>query len=107
MSMRTFPLLLAFLFTTAFADPKDPTSLADLPAAAQKTVRQHLGSNTVSEIERRTEDGDNVYDVIFTRNDEEREMTVAEDGILLSIEVSLGETPPAVQKTVQQQLKGA
>ena len=73
-------------------------SLRELPAAAQKTIREQLRSANVKEIERNTENGEVTFTVNVSKSGEEREFIVREDGKLLSVEVSLEEAPPAVQR---------
>ena len=63
--MRFFLSLLALLAWTAFAEPEKTLSLADLPPLAQKTIRQYVGKDPISEVERRTLDGETVYDRHF------------------------------------------
>ena len=85
-----------------------PLSLNDLPAAAQKTVRQQVGKSEVTSIEKVVENGETTFDVEFLHNgDEERSLTVADNGALLSIVVGLAEVPAPVRNTINQQLKGA
>src|SRR5258708_629713 len=81
-------------------------SLADLPAAAQKTIQSQLNGGKVGKIEREIEDGDVSYSVTLGKEGKEHDMTVAEDGRLVSVEIALEETPAAVQKAVQAEMRG-
>jgi hypothetical protein len=77
-------------------------SLTEAPAAVQKTIAAQLGDISVDGIERTSADGETSYDVDFTtKAGEERSLSVAEDGTLLSIQVGIDETPPAVQTTIK------
>src|SRR5947207_9856071 len=100
-------LSVAFAALLRSAEPVKAPSLADLPAAAQKTVHQQIGQAQIAAIEKQTEDGETSYDIDFVRNGEERTLTVADNGMLLCIQVGLPELPAAVRKTINDQLKGA
>ncbi len=81
-------------------------SFTDLPAAAQKTVQEQLRGGKVGEIDSDEQDGEACYTVTIARAGQEQDVTVAVDGRLLSVEVELAETPVAVQKTIQTELRG-
>lgn len=108
--MRLISFTLAPLFcglaTVAFAD--DVTvQLSDTPAAVQKAIQAQVGDGKMGDITKCTDDNDLVFDVDLTAKDgAERDFTVAQDGTLLSKEVTLAETPDAAQKTVQSELSG-
>jgi uncharacterized membrane protein YkoI len=80
-------------------------TLPETPAAMKKTVEAQLAGGTLDGIEKNTEDSTEItYDVDFTtKAGKERSMSVGEDGTLLSIEVGLEETPPAVQGAIKGQ----
>ena len=79
-------------------------SLAETPAAVQKTILAQVKDGTLAGIDRAAEDGETFFDVEFTtKAGQERVLSVAEDGTLLSVEVALDETPPAVQGTIKTQ----
>jgi uncharacterized membrane protein YkoI len=110
MIMQLKPVLLLSLFsamaTVAFAD--DVTvGLSDTPAAVQKTIQAQIGDGKMGDITKSAEDEDTVYDVdLATKDGSDRDFSVAQDGTLLSVEVSLEETPAAVQKTIRTELNG-
>lgn len=79
-------------------------SLAEAPAAVQKTVSAQLAGGALVNIEKSLEDGETIYEIEFQKNGKDRSMSVAEDGKLLSIEVGLQETPAVVQRTIQGQI---
>jgi hypothetical protein len=79
--------------------------LSDVPPAVQKTIGANSGGRTVSTIERKEDNGAVTYEVETTAKDgEEWELTVVEDGTLLSIEIPPAELPVAVQTAVTSQL---
>src|SRR5690242_10176231 len=99
-------LFVALLLTVCAAaqETTNTVALAQLPAAVQKAVREQLGSAKLGEIERTVENGDVSFTVNMIKAGKEREFTIGEDGKLLSVEVDLEETPPAVQKTIKVQV---
>jgi uncharacterized membrane protein YkoI len=100
-------LLLCLAMVAQSADPVKTIALTELPPAAQKTVSQQIGKGEVIKVERGTEEGEVFYSVDFRREGQTRNLSVAPDGALLSIEVMLAETPAPVRKTIGEQLKGA
>jgi uncharacterized membrane protein YkoI len=99
--------LLFFCFTTfsiLAADPKT-LSIHQLPPAVQKTVTAELGDSKLVQIEQDEEDGEITYTITRKIKDEDRYFTVAADGTLSSVEVSLDETPPPVRNTIKGQLR--
>jgi hypothetical protein len=79
--------------------------LPEVPATVQKTIRETLGRATLGDIIKTMEDGETNYNVEMTKDGQERGFVVGADGQLQSMQVSLSETPPAVQKTIQAELK--
>jgi uncharacterized membrane protein YkoI len=103
-------LVLLFVFSgsasisAAETAPKT-VSIHQLPPAAQKTVKDELGDSKLVQIEKDEEDGEVTYVVTRKVKDEDRDFVVAEDGTLSSVEVTLDETPPVVQKAIKAQLR--
>lgn len=88
-------------------DGSRTVALSETPAVVQQTVNARIGDGKLGDIDKNSGDGETVYDVGLTAKDgQERDFTVAEDGTLLSTEVTLAETPVAVQKTIQAQAGG-
>jgi uncharacterized membrane protein YkoI len=81
-------------------------TLAQTPPAVQKTVQANNGNGKVTSISKGDEDGMASYEVKFMNGPQPRDLHVGEDGRLLSIQMALAETPPAVQKSIQTQLGG-
>ena len=78
--------------------------LAQSPPAVQKTVQANVGNGKITAMSNIVEDGLVRYEVDFTKDGISRDLKVAEDGTLVSIQVALAETPPAVQKAIAAQL---
>jgi len=79
--------------------------LPEVPAAVQKTIHETATNATLGDITKTTEDGETTYDVEMTKDGQKREFIVGADGRLQSRQVNLTETPAAVQKTIQAELK--
>jgi len=102
------PLFLA-IFAALFsllANETKTVSLADLPDAAQKTIKAQAGTEKPGSIEREDDDGDITYTIEFIRSGQNRSFTVDADGGLVSIEIALEDAPEPVRKAIQQQLGG-
>ena len=81
-------------------------SLTDAPAAVQKSIKAQLGADTLVSIDQTFDAGEVAYDVSVTMKDgQSRDFSVAPDGKLASVQVFLADTPPAVQKTINAQLR--
>jgi len=80
-------------------------ALSDVPPAVQKTIGANSPGRTVDNIERTENDGEVSYEVETTSKDGEQwDLTVAENGTLLSIELTPAELPPAVQRAITVQV---
>src|SRR6266403_1174639 len=76
--------------------------LSETPPEVQKTIRTQVGQGTLDGIEKTFEDNKTSFDVEMTTKDgADRSFTVALDGKLVSLQLSMQELPPAVQKTIQ------
>ncbi len=76
-------------------------ALADAPSAVQTTIKSHVADGALGDIDKTSGDGETVYEVTFTpKGGEERDFTVADDGTLLSVEMTLSELPAPVRKTI-------
>lgn len=84
-----------------------PVKLADTPAAVQKVVASRTNAGKIGGIDRTDEGGETTFDVSFTTDSgDERDFSLADDGTLLSIEVSLGEVPAVVRNAIRLQASG-
>jgi len=105
--MRIKPSILGVICcaitVAACADDRSRTvKLSETPPAVQNVITARVGDGKLGEIDRTTEGGDTVYDVGLTGNDgQDRDFTLAEDGTLMSTQLTLVETPVAVQKSIQ------
>jgi uncharacterized membrane protein YkoI len=82
-------------------------ALAETPEQAQKNIKTLIGDGKLESIDKNLDDLDITYDIeAATKDGREKDFTIADDGILLSAEVELSETPDAVQKTIAAQLIG-
>ena len=81
-------------------------ALAETPAAVQKAIETVAAGWGLNGIARNVEDAGATYDVEVTKNGRTQNFTVDDDGTLMSISVSVEETPAAVQKAIQAQANG-
>jgi len=93
-------------FAAEFASAEAETvKINQIPSAARKTIESQVADGKVVEIEKDEEDGDISYIVQTTdKAGQEREITVADDGTLLSVEVRMAELPPEVRKAITAQV---
>ncbi len=66
---------------------EEAVTLDQVPEAVKATILTEAGGATLTEIERETEDGAVVYEAEFEKDGKKMEITVAEDGTLISTEV--------------------
>lgn len=74
--------------------------LDETPAAVQKTIQGHLGTDQLGLVNRTEEHGKFSYEVEFKRGSGTRTLTVSSAGKLLTLEVELSETPAIVQRAI-------
>lgn len=105
MRLKSFILIFlgyAVATGTFAAEISETVALAQTPSPVQKTIQAQIGDGKVGEIEKSLNGEENVFDVEFTTKDgQERDFTVDEDGTLLSLEVAPADAPAPVQKSVQ------
>ena len=78
---------------------------AALPPAVQQTITSNSMGRSVSNVQRTIDNGEVSYDVATTSKDgEEWDLSVAEDGSLLSMDVPPAELPSAVQTALNAQV---
>ncbi len=81
--------------------------MEDVPPPVKKTITEQIADGTLQGIEKTTDGDAPAYDVDFTlKAGGDRSLSIAEDGTLLSREVSLEEAPAEVQKTIKTQIAG-
>ena len=81
-------------------------TLTEVPAAVQQTMHAQASGWELESIDKNVDDTEITYDVDVSKDGREKTFTVADDGDLLSEEVTLTETPAAVQKSIQAQIAG-
>src|SRR5205823_5431111 len=80
-------------------------TLAETPAAVQKTVTAQVGAGKIESIEKTFDEGEVGYEVVMaTKEGRELSFTVDQDGTLTSIEVTLAVTPHDAHPTVTAQV---
>jgi len=75
--------------------------MRELPAPAQAMVRSQLGNSQLVDIFWTDDIGEISYEVEVARNGKSHSFSVAPNGQLLSLQVSLAEAPEPVRKTIQ------
>jgi uncharacterized membrane protein YkoI len=82
-----------------------PIQYAQLPPPVQKGIAAQMGSGSkLGEIDRDEESGEVTYTIEIIKGARSIDCTLDANGSLLSVEVTLAETPPAVQKAIQGQV---
>ncbi len=103
--MKRLALIFLLSAATGIAEEvRKAVPFSALPPAVQRTIQKQAGNAVPAEAERVEEDGDVTFDVEIAVGGNERDITVAEDGTLLSIEMDFSETTAAVQKAVRAQI---
>jgi uncharacterized membrane protein YkoI len=62
-------------------------TLDQLPAAVQATLKNEAGSGSIGDIEKETKDGKVVYEADVTKDGQEIELKIAEDGTLIKSKI--------------------
>jgi hypothetical protein len=94
------PLFFAMTVAALAEDPSITVTLSETPAAVQKTIQTQTAGGNLGDIDKVPGDI-TTYDVEgTTKGGQEHDFSVSENGALLSVEVSLADTPQAVQKSV-------
>jgi len=105
--MRSKTMLGVLLASAVSAAPvagaEKKMTLEALPAAVQKTVREHSQGATIKNIVQEAEDGKTVYEVETTVAGRKKDFLVGADGTLLDaeLEVPLSDLPPAVRSSLE------
>jgi hypothetical protein len=80
--------------------------LGEVPGAVRKTIEANLGKGKLGNLYRLSEDGAVSYDAEVNYEEKQRDLVIAENGKLESVQVSLSETPEPVQKTIKEKIGG-
>lgn len=89
-------------------DDAQRVTLADVPAAVRAVIEKHVGNGEIKKIDKEKEDGKIVYDVEAKKNGKDIELSIAEDGTILTSEesVAYASLPAAVRAAAEKKLGG-
>jgi hypothetical protein len=79
-------------------------TLRETPAAVQKTITAQLNGGTLDSIDKNLDDELSFDVALITKDGRNKRFNVTAKGDVASSEVTLAETPPAVQKTIKQEI---
>ena len=98
-------VVIGFGVFNGWAAEEQTVTLAEVPAAVQKTIATEVdhAKAKLGEINRTTDDGEVSFEVQLTKPKEKRSVTIGVDGQILSRQVFLREMPEAARKTVRAQ----
>jgi hypothetical protein len=77
---------LSLFFVLGCASHEVPVTIDQVPAAVRATLTRESTGGKITEVEKEIRDGKNVYSADITLNGEEWDLTVAEDGSVISKE---------------------
>ena len=88
-------------------DEKEVT-LDQVPASVRATILKEAGTNTIDEIEKKTENGVTMYEAEWKVGGKEVEIKVTPDGKIVAreIEVTIDQVPAAVKATILKEAAG-
>ncbi len=98
---------IAFLLTatTAWAaEPPKPATPVPIPAPVIKTLQGQLDGAQIAGVDIEKQGGEKTYEFQIVKNGRSSGMSIAEDGRLLSKQVTFDETPPAVQRKITEHI---
>jgi uncharacterized membrane protein YkoI len=106
--MRMKPLIFAALLSAALFAAETKVRLEDTPAAVQKTIRAESQGATVVGITSETENGKKQYELETKVNGKGRDVTIAPDGKVLSVEeeVPLASVPQGARSMLERRAAG-
>jgi Tfp pilus assembly protein PilV len=106
-TIAAFILIAATAASVLAAADSVTVTLAQTPAAVQRTIQANIGDGTLEEIDQTTGVTGASYDVDYTaKNGTEGGFTVTDTGALDSVEITLDQAPAAVQKTIRTDAAG-
>ena len=79
-------------------------SLQEVPAPVRKTIQAHIGNGKLGDIYKLIEGNEISFDAEVDRNGKIREVVVAPDGKLESIEVGLADVTAEAQRTIKERI---
>lgn len=75
--------------------------LAQAPTGVQKTIKERLGNAEIEDVDRDLDQGRVIFTITFGMNGQSRELTLGEDGHIVSAQVFLKDLSPALQIAIQ------
>jgi uncharacterized membrane protein YkoI len=90
-------------------DKEEKASLDKLPAAVAKSLKGQAGSEKITNVSKEKDEGKTVYEGTFKRNGHVHDVTVDENGKLLSDEESIpaSEAPKNILDAIEREFAGA
>jgi hypothetical protein len=84
---------------------EEKVSLDKVPPSVSKSLQQHAGGEKITNVSREKEDGKTVYEGTFKKNGRVHDLTVDENGKLVSDEETIpaSEAPPAIQEAIKRE----
>ena len=97
-------------FVAAAAEENEQqVSLEKLPAAVAKALKAQAGKDKITNVSKESDDGKTVYEATFKRNGHVHDVTVNENGKLVSDEeeLSASEAPQKIREAIDREFPGA
>ncbi len=82
-AVATVMTLGAWTSLSAEEENEQIVQMSDLPAAVQTTIKDKAGTNEIEKIEKKTEDGETVYEAVVNKNGKEWSIEVDANGKFL------------------------
>ena len=82
-SSRLVGSLACPVFVTAAEENEETVQMSSLPEAAQKTIKDKAGSNEIERIEKKTENGQTLYEAVVKKSGKEWSIEVDASGKFL------------------------
>ena len=99
---------LCLIGIAAEKDAEESVSLDKIPAAAAKALKEHAGGAKITAVSQEKDQGKMIYEATFTAKGRVHDVTVDENGKLVSDEevVPLSEAPKAVRAAIEREMPG-
>src|SRR6478735_10860636 len=100
----------AFVLSLSAAEDKEQkVSLDKLPAPVAKALKQQAGNEKITNISKEMDEGKTAYEVTFTKNGHVHDVSVDDNGKLLSDEetVAAADAPKQIRAAIARELPGA
>jgi uncharacterized membrane protein YkoI len=110
-SSITFIALSTSLCLSAWAaegDKEEKVSLDKLPAAVAKALKAQAGDEKITGLSKEKDEGKTVYEATFTKKGHVHDVTVDEDGKLVSDEetIPVSEAPKVIREAIEREFPG-